>query len=87
MVCSIGYCHFISQTKKRPQDSKSRGHPNRVSPEAVPVEGRLDSEVVGDAVCVPVDTSPVPELVEDPVDVAVAVTEDVVGVCHLSTTY
>lgn len=53
----------------------------------MPVEGRLDSEVVGEAVCVPVDTPLVPELVEEPVDAAVVVTDDTVEFCHLSTTY
>lgn len=73
--------------KRSPQNSKTRGHPSIVRPEAVPVEGRLDSEVVGEAVCVPVDTPLVPELVEGPVDAAVVVTDDTVEFCHLSTTY
>lgn len=44
----------------------------------MPVEGRLDSEAVGEAVCVPVDTPLVPELVEEPVDTAVVVTGNAV---------
>lgn len=53
----------------------------------MPVEGRLDPEVVGEAVCVLVDTPLVPEIVEEPVDVAVVVTDETVEFCHLSTTY
>lgn len=40
---------------------------------------------VGEAVPLPVDTLLVPEVVDDPVEVAVA--DDSVEFCHLSTTY
>lgn len=49
----------------------------------MPVEGRLDSEFVGDAVFVLVD----PPLDLELVDVTVAVAEKAVKFCHLSTTY
>lgn len=86
-ICSIGHRHSISQTKGIPPNSKISGHSSIVGREAVPVEGRLDSEVVGEAVCVLVDTPLVPEIVEEPVDVAVVVTDETVEFCHLSTTY
>lgn len=86
---SISHYLSIYQPKKNPQESNIRSDPRyklwpAVSPEAVPLDGRLVAGLVGDPVNVPVDEWLVAEFVGGPVDVAVV--EGNVEFCHLSTT-